>query len=309
MDGVLTDFDRQLSNVLNKPSKGGNSFLSTEVWKKIEKAGEEFWSEMPWIAGGKRLWDYVARYNPTILTAPARHEDSKTGKRKWLKNNLPGVPYIIETKKEIYAEPSAILIDDREKNIKKWNEAGGTGILHKDYDNTIKKIEEIMSKKSACIIPESSPDLNGVMYMLHHIVGSLDRIADCLENKGLLKEAEEVDVLSNTLEAYEENSTYTTALEQSNPTLREPAQSDREKPENKGLSGRGPEVIAPNPQQMKVLEFVRKHDPGKDAEFVMDKGKLKIKFTGYFTMPGGKSGKEDIIFEPTMQAAHNALQY
>jgi hypothetical protein len=60
---------------------------------------------------------------------------------------------------------------------------------------------------------------------------------------------------------------------------------------------------------MSVLRFVKQHDPGKDAQFINDKGKLKIKFTGYYSMPGGQGGTEDIVFEPTMQEARKALQY
>ena len=34
-----------------------------------------------------------------------------------------------------------VLIDDRVKTIEEWKEAGGTGILHKDAETTLKKLE------------------------------------------------------------------------------------------------------------------------------------------------------------------------
>jgi 5'(3')-deoxyribonucleotidase len=148
LDSVLTDFEKQLAELLDRPLERGWDFGNDpKVWAKISHAGEEFWTSMKWMPDGHELWDAVKKHDPTILSSPTRHPSSVEGKKKWLKENLPGVPYIIESKKEQYAEPGAVLIDDREKNIKKWEEAGGIGILHKDADSTIKKLDEIMSKE------------------------------------------------------------------------------------------------------------------------------------------------------------------
>lgn len=148
MDSVLTDFEKQLAELLDRPLERGWDFGNDpKVWSKISKAGEDFWVSMKWMPDGRELWDAVKKYDPTILSAPTRHPSSVSGKKKWLKENLPGVPYIIESKKEQYAEKDAILIDDREKNIKKWEDAGGIGILYKNADSTIKKLGEIMSKE------------------------------------------------------------------------------------------------------------------------------------------------------------------
>lgn len=301
MDGVLTDFDRQLSDILGYPTKGTETSgkNSAKVWKKIEDAGVKYWSEMPWMPEGRRLWDHIKKYGPTILTAPARHEDCKVGKRKWIQDNIPGTPYIMETKKYLYADPNSILIDDREKNINAWEKAGGVGILHKNTEDTITLLEEIMSKKTAAFkgvpnpdtgttiyIPQerktpqgggrstkikppakgkgsmydrskekrivdagevsykveparTKADLEGVMYLLHHIVCSLDRIADRLEHTGMIKEAHDLDTVTNALEAYEEHPTFLTTLEQTDPTLRPEDLKDEQKDENHDLTRRG----------------------------------------------------------------------
>jgi len=156
LDSVLTDFDKQLADLLDKPLERGWDFGNDpKIWKKIDDAGEEFWKSMPWMSDGHELWNAVKKYEPTILTAPSRHPSSTAGKKLWLKENLPNVLYIIDHKKYTYAKDGYILIDDSEKHIKKWEDAGGTGILHKDAKSTIKKLEEIMSykKKEASSTP------------------------------------------------------------------------------------------------------------------------------------------------------------
>lgn len=147
MDGVLTDFDQQIADLLKRPLKRNWDFGDESwIWRKIDKAGKDFWAKMPWMPSGKKLWNALKKYNPTILTAPSRHPSSKTGKRLWLKKHLPDIPYIIESKKYKYADKDSILIDDREKNIKKWKKAGGIVIHHKNLTNTLKKLDKIMSE-------------------------------------------------------------------------------------------------------------------------------------------------------------------
>lgn len=234
LDGVITNFDRALSKVTGLPEKKGFNFGNDpKIWGAINKAGEGFWSSMEWMPDGRQLWNAIEIYKPTVLTAPSRHESSVEGKKIWLKNNLPGVPYIIDDKKDSYADKDFILIDDREKNIKKWEQAGGIGILHKSTNTTLDKLKEIMgSIKEAkwvespgrdkrvyiptlrggrgekAITPKKGPydrkkfNIKDVE-AASSITDRLDRIADTLEFKGLIKEAAEIDVISNTIEATE----------------------------------------------------------------------------------------------------------
>lgn len=148
LDGVLVDFTKQLCKLLDKPLDRDFEFGNdSKIWAKINKAGEQFWAEMDWMPDGHKLWDTLKKYDPTVLTAPTNHESSVEGKKKWLKKNLPGVPFIIEQDKTKYAEPESVLIDDREKNIKKWEGGGGVGLLHKDAVSTIGKMNEIISRQ------------------------------------------------------------------------------------------------------------------------------------------------------------------
>ncbi|MBD3260457.1 MAG: AAA family ATPase [Candidatus Altiarchaeales archaeon] len=146
LDHVLTDFDRQLSEMLGVDKDPGND---PKVWSKIDEAGDKFWATMPWMADGPQLWDECKKYEPTILTSPSRHDSSREGKKKWIKKNIPGTPFVVERDKYKYAEPDAVLIDDRKKNIDAWEKAGGKGILHKSAPSTIQKLHSMVTKKNA----------------------------------------------------------------------------------------------------------------------------------------------------------------
>jgi 5'(3')-deoxyribonucleotidase len=186
LDGVLTDFIKQLCALLDKPLDRKWEFTNDpKIWKKIDEAGESFWTDMEWMPGGHELWNAVKKYNPTILTSPSRHESSKKGKRVWMKDNIPEIPYIIDEDKAKYAKKGYILIDDLAKNIDKWEKAGGTGILHKDAGSTIKKLKNILGEKEAS---------------MYSIIARLDNVANKLESLGMIKEAYFIDKVADAME-------------------------------------------------------------------------------------------------------------
>lgn len=149
MDGVLTDFTKQLCKLLSIPLDRNFEFGNdTRVWREIDEAGEKFWAEMDWMPDAeKKLWEELSKHNPTLLTSPSNHASSVEGKKKWINRNTPETPFIIEHEKEKYAAPDAVLIDDREKNIEKWEKAGGTGILHRSNEETLEELSRILSRK------------------------------------------------------------------------------------------------------------------------------------------------------------------
>ena len=144
MDGVLVDFDKQITHYnLDKYDKG-----NSKIWLIIRRIGPKFWSTMKWMPDGRTLWNALKPYKPTILSAPPIPKDAVAteGKSEWVKRELGGVPYIIEKRKELYAKPNAILIDDMVKNVDKWRQAGGIAILHKNTASTLRQLGDLLNK-------------------------------------------------------------------------------------------------------------------------------------------------------------------
>ena len=147
MDGVLCNFDKRFKSL--NPEKLSAAQYQTKYgvekfWDLIDIDNKiKFWVGIEWMPDGKELWDYISKYNPTLLSSPSKNPASRLGKRLWVKNNLPGTPLILASseKKQNSSNKSHILIDDRPDNISQWRSQGGIGILHTDTQNTIKQLQ------------------------------------------------------------------------------------------------------------------------------------------------------------------------
>jgi len=143
MDGVLVDFDKGYYNLTGTEASFDTD--PKQFWDPITKAGAAFWIKLPWMPDGKQLWDYIKQYNPDLLSAPSREESSKMGKRIWVKRELPGAKLILRSadRKQEFATPNSILIDDRADNIQRWKDAGGIGIVHTSAADTIQQLKDL----------------------------------------------------------------------------------------------------------------------------------------------------------------------
>ena len=143
MDGVIVDFDKGYKELTG--TEASFDTPKEEFWAPIQKAGAEFWIKLQWMHDGKQLWNYIKPYNPQLLSAPSRDESSKIGKFVWVKRNVPGTKLILRSaeRKQEFATPNSILIDDRADNIQRWKDAGGVGILHTSAADTIQQLKDL----------------------------------------------------------------------------------------------------------------------------------------------------------------------
>ncbi|PCJ15561.1 MAG: hypothetical protein COB02_17900 [Candidatus Cloacimonadota bacterium] len=171
MDGVLTDFNKALITYYNTDFlKSFPNFPKTDInsasnlhkllgnrWYTVtESAPLEYWRDMAWMPDGKILWDFIKKLDTMILSTPAQTDHCKQGKREWVSNHLgDDLDVILAYDKESYVENDKyvpkhclkrrrILIDDMQKKIDKWQDAGGIAILHTSAKTTIKKLKELM---------------------------------------------------------------------------------------------------------------------------------------------------------------------
>ena len=148
MDGVLTDFDEQFKQLSGgvPPGQYEETNGKKAFWTLVDGGGVGFWVGMPWMPNGKKLWDYISKYNPTILSAPSSQNESRLGKRLWVRNNLSPKPKLIlasAQNKQNYSGTNRILIDDRPSNVEQWRSQGGIGILFVSTEQAIKELEKL----------------------------------------------------------------------------------------------------------------------------------------------------------------------
>jgi len=141
LDNTLTDFPAAVAKLGPKAVEGLDDNADPEVkqvmYDAIEAAGDGFWSQMPWLSDGEKLWDWLKQFNPVLLTSPGKFRYAVSGKTQWVKDNIPGTTTFFEEDKWLWAERRSILIDDKEQNIIAWQSKGGIGITHKDAKSTI----------------------------------------------------------------------------------------------------------------------------------------------------------------------------
>jgi len=119
--------------------------LKNITYKPLSK-NRKLWATLPPYQGAENFVSFLLEnFKVNILSSPVDEESIK-GKQDWIQRNFPLVfeRCIFETEKYIHAEPNGILIDDRPKNIRLWREAGGIGIQHINFENTLEQIQQYL---------------------------------------------------------------------------------------------------------------------------------------------------------------------
>jgi hypothetical protein len=118
------------------------------MWKTI-KDNMEHWEQLPAMPGALMLWAFLAPHKPTILTGcPSQgYKLAEAGKKAWCLRELgPDVPVITtysRYKPKHMKGPGDILLDDMQKNIDRWNEAGGVGVLWTSAEDAIQQLKDL----------------------------------------------------------------------------------------------------------------------------------------------------------------------
>ena len=147
LDEVLVDF----MSGANKAVGGEFARMDKEKRWDIVNNTKGFWNDLGWKPGCKRLYQFISRYDPHVLSAyTARDPSSKNGKLKWLKKNAKftrsKVHLVLRSQKKDYAKTDGkpnVLIDDFIKNIKEWENAGGIGIHHTNTGKTLAQLKKL----------------------------------------------------------------------------------------------------------------------------------------------------------------------
>lgn len=165
MDGVLVDFVNHAckfhgSTITEQEWPEGEWDIakvlgigSSSFWKKLNC--QEFWNDMPIYSHTEQLIEAckATGYPVTILSSPA-FGPSASCKYEFARHKLK-LPIILANDKTPLAHgPYTLLIDDHDKNIEAWHEAGGFSHLfprkwnaaHKHHDNALKITLELLER-------------------------------------------------------------------------------------------------------------------------------------------------------------------
>lgn len=147
LDGVQFDFEQGFVLMFGFPH---NSVKDGKMWQLINSR-PEFWTSLPRMHDAELLWDFIKDYYPTILTGcpPGKgFYQADEGKRKKCNEHfgfhVPVITDLSRNKPLHMKNPGDILIDDMEKNIRRWEDAGGRGVLHTSAESSIEQLKILL---------------------------------------------------------------------------------------------------------------------------------------------------------------------
>jgi hypothetical protein len=166
LDGVLVNFDggthEYMGYHLNHPDFESLSYSQRNALINKHINHIAFWANLKPMDDFSTLWGFVKPFKPEILSAyPSgwskdSDEIASKGKlawcRKWLQIPENRIHIVARPQKQDYAinkrtrEPN-VLIDDRPKNIREFEAAGGIAIYHTSAVSTITQLKLLMKQQ------------------------------------------------------------------------------------------------------------------------------------------------------------------
>ena len=151
---IYCDMDEVLCAFMKGAEKAiGSDFVSSDKEKRwsIISNTKNFWANLDWMPGAKRLWNFISKYDTEILSAYSKRDgNSRPGKLKWLSKNTKikrgKINLVGRSDKQKYATTNGkpnVLIDDYIKNIQEWEAKGGIGIHHTSVGKTISELKSL----------------------------------------------------------------------------------------------------------------------------------------------------------------------
>ena len=148
MDGVLADFEKGVEDLI-----GGK--FNDDRWYELP---DDFFLTLEPMPDAQRLWGFIGKYDPFILTAIPRASRGPISKRaamdkarfmkRWFGVTQDRMYPVMRADKMRFAKDGRdgrpnLLIDDHSKNIAQFQSAGGIGVHHTSAANSIKQLKKI----------------------------------------------------------------------------------------------------------------------------------------------------------------------
>ena len=151
-DGVLADFDEKIREITGKEC---HELPKGTLWQHVDRYNQTnpFFESLAKMPGADRLVQFVRanfEHHGVLTACGNTPKDAREQKIIWYHRMWPGLRCEVVLKSPDkaanFAAPNAVLIDDRAKSIDPWVAAGGIGILHTSVDDTIRQLQELLSR-------------------------------------------------------------------------------------------------------------------------------------------------------------------
>lgn len=149
LDGVCADFFTRSLAILGKPY---HETAPAIAWGKLSLV-PRFFAELDPLPDMDQLFTRLAHHGDRvqILTATPLPTGflitAGRDKRQWVARHISPMITVHTimggVNKYQFARPGDVLIDDLERNLIKWREAGGIGILHTSVPDTLAQLQAL----------------------------------------------------------------------------------------------------------------------------------------------------------------------
>jgi hypothetical protein len=145
-DGVLADFDRAATELLQLPPRQFEKrYGLPEFWRRLARH-PDFYGSLPLMPDATQLFDAVRHLDPIILTGLPRGSWAAPQKVRWAAEHFPGTRIItcLAADKRKHARDGDILVDDTLKYEPLWTGAGGIFVHHRIAQDTIDQLRRVI---------------------------------------------------------------------------------------------------------------------------------------------------------------------
>lgn len=156
MDGVITDFFTPVCEEFNLPYPPQVYHFFPKIRNEVNKfCTTKFWANLEWMDDGRdilrAIMDTLGLEKVFFLTGMMPNVETASGKMMWIQDNLPiysnrVILTTLKVSKSFLARPNALLIDDYDKCVEEFREAGGKAILVPRPFNKLRKYSDVASQ-------------------------------------------------------------------------------------------------------------------------------------------------------------------
>lgn len=141
MDGVFANAQLRVEQLSGKKFA---DLTKDEFWKAVN-SDPTFFLKLERIPDSYDLYAAIRHISHSFLTGLPYDVIMAEQKKEWVKKELGDV--VVEAvrgkEKHLHAKPQFLLIDDLERNVNLWKNAGGVAILHKSARSTINELRRL----------------------------------------------------------------------------------------------------------------------------------------------------------------------